>query len=408
MGRQKHTAGNRLEKTGLVILISFIIICISGCTYTQKAHRLWKFNTLFDESNIVENFRNMHKTCPYQDINKGDTVFTFGREHQPLPVTFTYKSKTYVIADLLQETWTTGLIVIKDDRIRFEEYYLGNTEDALHISWSVGKSFVSALVGIAIKEGHIQSIKQPVSDLVPELKGSGYHGVLLKDVLQMSSGVRFDEDYANFFSDINRMGRVVALGRSINEFAASLETQRKPGTYHHYVSMDTQVLGMVLHAATGKKPSEYLEEKIWKKIGMQSNAKWLVDDLNMELVFGTLNVTLRDYARFGRLYMNHGKWNGRQIVPRQWVIDSVTPDAPHLMPGDNSESNTPMGYGYQWWIPETPRNDFMALGVYGQYIYINPEKRVVIVKNSADPNWKIGLESNAVITALFQHLAETI
>jgi CubicO group peptidase (beta-lactamase class C family) len=222
----------------------------------------------------------------------------------------------------------------------------------------------------------------------------------------MSSGVKFDEDYANFNSDINRMGRVIALGNSINEFAASLESERQSGTYHHYVSMDTQVLGMVLKTTTGKTPSAYLEEKIWKKIGMQSDAKWLVDDKDMELVFGTLNVTLRDYARFGRLYINHGNWDGEQIVPEQWVIDSVKPDSPHLMPGDNPLSNSKMGYGYQWWIPEQPKSDFMALGVYGQYIYVNPKKRVVIVKTSAFPHWKIGLETNSVIKAWFQYLAE--
>ncbi len=268
----------------------------------------------------------------------------------------------------------------------------------LNISWSVGKSFVSALVGIAIEEGYIESIQLPVSDYVPELKGTGYDGVSLKDVLQMSSGVRFNEDYDDFFSDIKRMGRVIAMGDSINEFAASLEREREPGTFNHYVSMDTQVIGMVLKATTGKDLSLYLEEKIWKTIGMQSDARWLIDDLGMELVFGTLNVTLRDYARFGRLYMNYGNWEGEQLVPKQWVIDSITPDAPHLMPGDYPLLSTrKMGYGYQWWIPEHPKGDFMARGVYGQYIYINPEKRVVIVKNSAYPQWTVNSKTNSVI-----------
>jgi CubicO group peptidase (beta-lactamase class C family) len=224
----------------------------------------------------------------------------------------------------------------------------------------------------------------------------------------MSSGVRFDEDYAEFHSDINRMGRTIALGNSINEFAASLKSERKPGEYHHYVSMDTQVLGMVLQQTTGMTPAAYLEEKIWKKIGMQSNAKWLVDDYGMELVFGTLNVTLRDYARFGRLFMNQGNWSGEQIVPAQWVKDSTTPDGPHLQPGKNPLSSSRNGYGYQWWIPETPKNDFMALGVHGQYIYINPGKRVVIVKNSADPFWKSEQEIDYAVIAGFQNIAEKL
>jgi len=159
----------------------------------------------------------------------------------------------------------------------------------LNISWSVGKSFVSALVGIAIEEGYIESIQIPVSDYVPELKGTGYDGVSLKDVLQMSSGVRFNEDYDDFFSDIKRMGRVIAMGDSINEFAASLEREREPGTFNHYVSMDTQVIGMVLKATTGKDLSLYLEEKIWKKIGMQSEETSSVSRLTLCLSFQKKN-----------------------------------------------------------------------------------------------------------------------
>lgn len=392
--------------TVLLTLLAFSAV-ISGCS-AHKMKRLWKVMSLFDEDHIVENFRSMPDMFPYHEIHRGEKVFEFETALQDLPETFEYNGKTYRIEDLLENTWTTGLIVIKNDKILFEKYYRGNTRDTLNISWSVGKSFVSALVGIAIEEGYIQGVDIPVTDYAPELKGSGYDGVPLKHVLQMSSGVRFDEDYGAFFSDINRMGRVIAMGDSINEFAASLEKEREPGTYHYYVSMDTQVLGMVLKNTTGKTPSQYLEEKIWKKIGMHSNAKWLVDDMDMELVFGTLNVTLRDYARFGRLYATYGNWNGEQIIPKQWIIDSITPDAPHLMPGENPLSNTMMGYGYQWWIPEKPEGDFMALGVYGQYIYVNPAKQVVIVKNSAFPGWEIGGETNAVVMAWFQHLAATL
>ncbi|MBW1899727.1 MAG: serine hydrolase [Deltaproteobacteria bacterium] len=387
MNQQKEITKNWMRTLMILLTLIAFSAVISGCS-ANKIKRLWKVMYLFDEDSIVENFRGMPEMFPYHEIHRGENVFEFEEALQDLPETFEHNGKTYNIEELLENTWTTGLIVIKDDKIRFEKYYRGNTRDTLNISWSVGKSFVSALFGIAIEEGYIKGVDVPVSDYAPELKGSGYDGVPLKHILQMSSGVRFDEDYKAFFSDINRMGRVVAMGDSINEFAASLESEREPGTYHHYVSMDTQVLGMVLKNTTGKTPSQYLEEKIWKKIGMHSNAKWLVDEMDMELVFGTLNVTLRDYARFGRLYMNHGNWNGE--------------------PGDNPLSNTKMGYGYQWWIPENPKGDFMALGVYGQYIYVNPAKQMVIVKNSAFPQWKIGLETNDVVKAWFQHLAEKL
>ncbi|MEN6423228.1 MAG: serine hydrolase, partial [Smithella sp.] len=214
-------------------------------------------------------------------------------------------------------------------------------------------------------------------------KSSGYNGVSIKNVLQMSSGVRFNEDYGDFNSDINRMGRYFALNMPLADFVASLKAERKPGTFHHYVSMDTQVLGMILRAATGKTLSEYTEEKLWKPLGMESDAYWLIDSSGMEAAFGGLNVTLRDYARFGRLYLKNGNWNGKQIIPEAWCKASVTPDAPHLMPGKRSNASWVLGYGYQWWIPENPDGDYLAFGIYGQAIYVYPRYNIVIAKTSA-------------------------
>jgi len=392
----------------MAIGILFLSVLGFGVWKSREIYRFYKVVTLFDEDNIVENFRSMADIFPYHVVKRAGPVFEFEKAFQPLPESFTYKGKTYNFKKLMKDTWTTGLIVIKDDKICFEEYYLGQGPDDLHISWSVGNSFVSALIGIAVAEGKIANINLLVSDIVPRLKGTGYDGVSLKDVLEMSSGVQFDENYADFYSDINRMGRTIALGKSINEFAASLKSGREPGKYHHYVSMDTQVLGMALQETTGQTSSEYLEEKIWKKIGMRSDAKWLVDDNDMELVFGTLNATLRDYAHFGRLFMNYGNWNGEQIVPVQWVKDSTTPDEPQLQPGQNPFSNSKRGYGYHWWIPMIPKGDFMAQGIHDQCIYINPVKRVVIVKTSADPFWKSEQEVNYAVTAGFQYIADNL
>jgi hypothetical protein len=265
----KNTNVNDFKPSGMRGILKHLILLmmiafIAGCGISRKVNRLWQFNSLFDEDHIVENFRRLPEYVPFHTIHKGDQVFEFGTAYRELPESFEFRGKTWNMKELLKDTWTTGLIVVKNDQILFEAYYLGNTPDTLNISWSVGKSFVSALIGIALDEGFIKSVQAPVSDIVPELKNTGYDGVRLKDVLQMSSGVKFNENYDAFFSDINRMGRTVAFGKSINEFAASLERERDPGTVNHYVSMDTQVLGMVLKAATGKTPSEYLEEKIWK------------------------------------------------------------------------------------------------------------------------------------------------
>ena len=140
---------------------------------------------------------------------------------------------------------------------------------------------------------------------------------------------------------------------------------------------------MLLKKTTGKTLSAYLEEKIWSRIGMQSDAFWLTDDTGMELAFGTLNATLRDYARFGRLYLNRGNWRGKRIIPEDWVHSSITPDAPHLQPGVNPNSDSLWGYGYQWWIPVQPMNDFLAIGIYNQFLYVNLERKIIIAKTSS-------------------------
>ena len=255
---------------------------------------------------------------------------------------------------------------------------MGSTDTTRTISWSVAKSFVSALFGIVVEEGYIKSLDQHVDEYLPNLRGSGYEGVKIKDVLQMASGVTFNEDYCDFNSDINRWRRSFAWGSSQDKFAVTLKREVPLGTYRHYVSINTQVLGMIIVKATGKSLTQYLEEKIWKRIGMEYSAYWLIDDYEMELALIGLNATLTDYAKFGQLYAKKGDWHGVQVVPEKWVVASITPDAPYLMPGKNPHSDSEFGYGYQWWIPESSEGEFMAMGVYNEDIYINPTTQTVM------------------------------
>jgi len=251
------------------------------------------------------------------------------------------------------------------------------------MGWSLNKSFVSALVGIAIAEAKIGSVNDTVTQYVPELKGSAYDGVKLKDVLQMSSGASWDESYSDWKSDVNRFGRAFALGSSLDHFITTLKREHTPGTYHRYNTMDTQVLGFVLRRATGQSNADYLESRIWQPLGMQDDALWITDDEGKELAAGGLNATLRDFAKLGQLYLHRGNWHGQQVVPAAWVIASVTPDAPHLMPGKRSTSAGVMGYGMQWWVPDN-RGDYTAIGVFNQFIYVNPELQLVIAQTSAN------------------------
>lgn len=215
-----------LFKTGLTVLILVLILLIGAAFNYQRLIRLYRVITLFDKDVIVENFRHMDKIFNVKVIHKAEKTIIFERDSRPLPSTFNYEGKTINIKDFLKDQWTTGLIVITDGIIVFEGYWLDNDESTKTISWSVAKSMISALIGIALEEGLIKDIHDPVTDYVPFLKSTGYDSVPIKHVLQMSSGVRFDENYADFHSDINRMGRMMALNTPIDDFVASLENER--------------------------------------------------------------------------------------------------------------------------------------------------------------------------------------
>ncbi len=392
MDKGSTKAVSRLPFWKILLLAAVVLaLVVVGLGFARRTEltRLYNVVTLFEEDHIIENFRHMDRAFEIREVKRSGPAFEFGQgEPIELPKSFTWKDDTYETEAFLDKVWTTGLIVIKDDKVRYENYWRGNDASTKWISWSMAKSMTSALFGIAIEKGLIDSVMDPVTKYVPELEGSGYDGVPIKHVLQMSSGVRFDETYGDFGSDINRMGRALALGTPLIDFIKTLENEREPGTYNHYVSMDTQVIGQVLMNATGKNLSELTEEWIWSRIGPESNAYWMIDGAGAELAFGGYNAVLRDYARFGRLYLNNGNWNGEQIVPAAWVHDSITPDGPHLMPGaDNPNSNWVLGYGYQWWIPIDPDGEFLAIGVYNQLLYIYPKERLVIAKTSAYPQY---------------------
>jgi CubicO group peptidase (beta-lactamase class C family) len=329
--RKKH---GWLYKFGVSALVMVLFLGIGSAIFHERLIRLYRVIRLFDQDVIVENFRHMDGIIGTRTVHMADQATTFAKDPQPLPASFIYNGESVNLKQFLKDQYTTGMIVIKDNKIAFEEYWLGNDDKSVVISWSVAKSMISALIGIAVDERLIRSVYDPVTDYVPFLKGTGYDNVPIKHILQMSSGIGFDENYGDFNSDINRLGRLLALNTSIDDFVASLKNIREPGTYNQYVSMDTQVLSMVLREVTGKTVAEYMEERLWKRIGTESDGYWLIDNKGVEIVFGCFNAVLRDYARFGMLYLNDGQWNDETVVPADWVKASVTPDGPHLQPGE--------------------------------------------------------------------------
>lgn len=373
-----------MKRATNILSILLLVVVAIVTFYHKELVQLYHTIRLYHADVIVHNFSNMKSLAPTKTIRRSGIVDEWSYRLYPLPERFPYNGNLINTHEWLKESGTTALLVIKGDDITFEQYFQGTEEYDYRISWSVAKSFLSAIFGVAASENLIPDLNAPVTDYVPSLIGSGYDGVSIKNVLQMSSGIDFNEDYGDFCSDINRLGRIMALGGSFDDFAASLASGRKQGTFMHYVSVDTHVLGMVLRAATGEPVTDYFDKKLWSKLNTERDALYITDSTGEPMVLGGLNLITRDYARFGRLYRDHGRVNGKQVIPEQWIEKSITPDAPHLLPGKRDSASTKLGYGYQWWIPEDADQEFAAIGIYGQYIYINRKADVVIVKNSAD------------------------
>ncbi|GAA6154571.1 serine hydrolase [Pyruvatibacter sp. HU-CL02332] len=375
------------------------IIVIGAVAYAFLADNIDRASTiatLFSGAEQYENFNRMDEMFPVNAVAASTAPYDFpDGDPITLPETFTYKGEQVNTEALLSETDTSALLVLKDGKVVFERYMLTGGRDEQWLSMSVAKSFISALVGIAVEEGFIKNIEAPISDTLPELAGSAYDGVRIKDVLQMSSGAAWNEDYSDPESDINRFGRIFALGGSLNEFMTTLERKNEPGTVNHYNSTDTQVLGALLVKTTGRTVADYMTEKLWQPLGAESDAFWLTDSEGMEMAFGGFNATARDYAKLGELFRNGGNWNGKQIVPADWAKASITPDAPHLLPGANDEAFLPVGYGYQWWILDGDEGEYSGIGVYNQFVYVNPTDNVVIVKLSANSNYAVDLEESS-------------
>lgn len=305
--------------------------------------------------------------------------------------------------ELLTSTQTTAFLIIKDDRLIYENYFNGYERDSINTSFSVAKSFVSALVGIAIDEGLIDSVDDSITKYIPELndKDSRYSVITIKDLLSMSSGLRYFEEETPFSDDTKTYYdpnlRAVALSAIIEE---------EPGKRFHYNNYNYLLLGIILERATGMPVAKYTEEKLWKPLGMEAPASWSLDSeaSGFEKMESGINARAIDFAKFGRIYLNNGSnWNGEQIISEKWVNTSTSA---------NSTTDPSTEYQYGWWIypsqegvvnnTNNNHQHFFARGNFGQFIYIVPEERLVIVRHGYDfgnTNWINLFESIAAALA---------
>jgi len=305
---------------------------------------------------------------------------------------YEFRGNRFSPNDYVSRNPVTGLLIAKDDQILFEHYQYARTDHDLFVSQSMVKSIVGLLTGIAIAEGAIKSVDDSPETYVPGFKETEYGRTPIRDLLHMSSGVDFGET-RDGGRDLNRLWNGMGIAfpatgiGTVNSIVQFNQRIAPAGTRFYYASVEPDVLGMVLHNAVNKSASDYLREKVWEPIGAEADARWLIDAEGFELAHFGFNAVLRDYARLGRLLAHDGAWEGRQIVPAQWMIDATTVRAAdaHLLPGRATKR---FGYGYLLWLFPGERRQFALLGYKGQYVCVDPLSKLVMVHTAVeDPTY---------------------
>lgn len=327
---------------------------------------------------------NDYKKFPSEEIQKGSTDYSFPESNENVRIKlheFFKEDNIKTFDDFLERKKTVAFMILRNDSIIFEKYFDGYDRQSILPSFSIAKSYVSSLIAIATEEGNIQSIDQPVTDFLTEFKHPGFSKITIRDLLNMQSGIKFNEGYYNPFGEMAKF----YYGQNLKKYVLNLKTECEPGKEYKYQSCNTQILAMILEKATGKSLPEYLEEKIWKKTPMNYDASWNLDSKKHRnpKAFCCLNARLTDFALFGQLILKNGNWQGKQIIPEEWLLEIK-----NAKPGFTDAAGYP--YYRHWRTLEN--GTLFAKGILGQYIYIDTLSNTVILrfgKKSADVDWPL-------------------
>ena len=316
-------------------------------------------------------FRSMDKIpvlAKSNRIARGKTVY-------PMPVGEAINLDLDIDA-YMSEQRTAGLLIVHDGKVRLEKYGLDFSSEGRWTSFSVAKSFTSTLVGAAIRDGYINSLDDPVSDYIPDLKGSAYDTVSIAQLLTMTSGVRWNEDYEDPKSDVALFNEHKAEdGMDVTvSYMRHLPREAPAGERWVYKTGETNLIGVLVSSATGKSLAAYLSEKVWAPFGMEQDASWLLGSTGLEIAGCCMQAATRDFARFGLFLLGGGQVNGENVLPEGWMSSAAKRQADIGIPG--------RGYGYQWWTYDD--GSYAAQGIFGQGIFIDPARKLVIASNS---NW---------------------
>jgi CubicO group peptidase (beta-lactamase class C family) len=354
-------------------------------------------------------FSHLDALYPTRQINRAAKPWMF--KCSSGEVQYRFRGAEYSLSDYMSRNPITGLLVCKENQIIFESYQYGRTDRDRFVSQSMVKSIMGILIGIAISEGAIKSVDDKAEVYVPGLKGTEYGATPIRDLLHMSSGVDFGED-RDGGRDLNRLWKDMVTGSSVHgkgTIPSIAQFNRRiapPGTRYYYASIEPDVLGMVLHYAVNRSASEYLRDRVWEPIGAEADAKWLLDAEGFELAHFGFNAVLRDYARLGRLLAHDGVWDGKQIIPSQWMIDATTvrPSDAFLLPGRATKL---FGYGYLFWLFGGNRRQFALVGYKGQYVCVDPVSKLVMVQTALDaPGADFNLEAWSLWAAIVEQYGQ--
>lgn len=394
--RRKHDVvylRGEIRVAGLLVFA----ICLRGAEHGPSVRDVYDGKLSLEAE--VNTFRHIDHLFPSATVKAGTHPLPLPTSTTPIQdVTIGWGGRTLHLEDYVRLNRVAGLLVLKNGRIVLERYEFGNNRDTRWVSFSVVKSITSTLAASAIQDGLIRSLDDSVVRYLPTLKGSAYEGVSVRNLLQMASGVRWNEAYTDPSSDRRKMLDIQMTQQpgSLLRFMASLPRAANPGARWNYNTGETYVLGALVREVIHRPLSQYLAEKIWIPLGMERDATWWTESPGgVEFGGSGFAATLRDYARFGQLVLTGGMINGKPVVPPNWFPDAGLPKhtGSELVP-----------YGYMWW--SEPHGAFRAYGIFGQSIYINPSEQVVIVVWSAQPkptgSALISDESlyNAVVNAL--------
>lgn len=326
-------------------------------------------------------FRSMDTLFTTRSVPRAGPVWTLPRADHALDFSYEFEGQRHSAEDFLERSYTNALLVMKDGRIVAEIYRNNSNERTRFMGWSMTKSVTSLLVGRALAEGRIKSLDDPVTRYLPELAQGGYNGVSIRHILQMRSGVDYEERYDFANPGAAATNHIDALVKNVARFADAARTIRRihePGTVFQYKTLDTAVLGWLIERVSGMSVAAYTAQQLWEPLGAESDAFYIMDGapgVGREFSGAGFNATLRDWARIGLMMMNGGTGNGHQIVSPQWVEMASAPTAPEGPQG---------GYGLQWWtMPNSPA--YAAIGLQGQYVYVDPATKTVVVKLSYFP-----------------------